>query len=149
MTCHVVPANVAGQRTPFGTVGVVFAGLASWLDTNGEDGAAASLREGLDETLTVMRLNLPAGLRRTFATTNPIENMNGSLRRIARNVKRWKDEAMIRRWVALGIAEAQKRFRRVKGYVHMPSLVAAFRPRGDGGVRDEGRVAVPRIVGRR
>lgn len=102
--------------------------LASWLDANGEDGAAASLREGLDETLTVMRLNLPPGLRRTFATTNPIENMNGSLRRVARNVKRWKDEAMIRRWVALGIGEAQKGFRRVKGYVHMPSLVAALRP---------------------
>jgi transposase-like protein len=102
--------------------------LASWLDANGEDGAAASLREGLDETLTVLRLNLPAALRRTFATTNPIENMNGSLRRIARNVKRWKDEAMIRRWVALGIAEAQKGFRRVKGYVHMPSLVTALRP---------------------
>jgi putative transposase len=102
--------------------------LASWLDSNGEDGAAASLREGLDETLTVMRLNLPASLRRTFATTNPIENMNGALRRIARNVKRWKDETMTRRWVALGIAEAQKGFRRVKGYVHMPSLVAALRP---------------------
>ena len=54
--------------------------------------------------------------------------MNGSLRRIARNVKRWKDETMIRRWVALGIAEAQKGFRRVKGYVNMPSLVAAIRP---------------------
>ncbi|MGD0680158.1 MAG: transposase [Polyangiaceae bacterium] len=60
--------------------------LASWLDSNGEDSAAASLREGLDETLTVMRLNLPPSLRRTFATTNAIENMNGSLRRIARNV---------------------------------------------------------------
>jgi hypothetical protein len=83
---------------------------------------------GLDETLTVIRLNLPSALRRTFATTNPIENMNGSLRRIARNVKRCKDEAMIRRWVALGIAEAQKGFRRVKGYVHMPSLVAVLRP---------------------
>jgi transposase-like protein len=75
-----------------------------------------------------MRLNLPASLRRTFATTNAIENMNGSLRRIARNVNRWKDEKMIRRWVALGIAEAQKGFRRVKGYVNMPSLVAAIRP---------------------
>jgi putative transposase len=54
--------------------------------------------------------------------------MNGSLRRVARNVKRWKDEAMIRRWVALGIAESQKGFRRVRGYTHMPSLVAALRP---------------------
>ena len=114
--------------------------LASWLDSNGEEGAAASLREGLDETLTVMRLNLPASLRRTFATTNAIENMNGSLRRIARNVKRWKDEKMIRRWVALGIAEAQKGFRRVKGYVHMPLLVAAVRPT-DATVAPEKKVA--------
>lgn len=65
------------------------------------------------------------GLSRIFATTNPIENMNGALRRTARNVKRWKDEAMIRRWVALGIAEAQKGFRRVTGYLQMPSLIAA------------------------
>jgi len=101
--------------------------LASWLASNGEDGAAASLREGLDETLTVMRLALPRTLRRTFATTNAIENMNGSLRRIARNVKRWKDEGMIRRWVALGIAEAQKGFRRVKGHQNMHALVAAIR----------------------
>jgi transposase-like protein len=102
--------------------------LASWLDSNGHDDAAASLREGLDETLTVMRLGLTGTLRKTFATTNPIENMNGALRRIARNVKRWKDEAMIRRWVALGIAEAQKGFRRVKGHANMPFLVAALRP---------------------
>lgn len=102
--------------------------LASWLDSNGHDDAAASLREGLDETLTVMRLGLTGALRRTFATTNAIENMNGSLRRVTRNVKRWKDESMIRRWVALGIAQAQKGFRRVKGYVRMPSLLAALRP---------------------
>jgi putative transposase len=75
-----------------------------------------------------MRLGLTGRLRKTFATTNPIENMNGSLRRIARNVKRWKDETMIRRWVALGIAEAQKGFRRVKGHENIPSLVAALRP---------------------
>lgn len=101
--------------------------LASWLDSNGEDSAAASLREGLDETLTVMRLAAHGTLRRSFATTNAIENMNGSLRRIARNVKRWRDEAMIRRWVALGVAEAQKGFRRVKGHRDMPALVAAIR----------------------
>jgi len=102
--------------------------LASWLESNGEDSAAASLREGLDETLTVMRLNLPSSLRRSMATTNAIENMNGSLRPIARNVKRWKDESMIRRWVALGIAEAQRGFRRIKGYKNVPSLLAALRP---------------------
>ena len=102
--------------------------LASWLASNGEDSAAASLREGLDETLTVLRLGLPPTLRRTFATTNAIENMNGSLRRIARNVKRWRDETMIRRWVALGVVEAQKGFRRVKGHKDLPLLIAALRP---------------------
>jgi len=102
--------------------------LANWLESNDEDGAAASLREGLDETLTVLRLDLPAALRRTFATTNAIENMNGTIRRVCRNVKRWRDEGMIRRWVALGIGEARSKFRRVKGFKFMPALVAALRP---------------------
>jgi putative transposase len=102
--------------------------LAAWLDSNGEDSAAASLREGLDETLTVLRLSLPKTLSRTFSTTNAIENLNGSLRRVTRNVKRWRNEAMIRRWVALSIAEAQRGFRRVKGHQNMPALVAALRP---------------------
>jgi transposase-like protein len=102
--------------------------LASWLDSNGEDSAAASLREGLDETLTVLRLGLPKTLCRTFSTTNAIENLNGTLRRVTRNVKRWRNEAMIRRWVALAVAEAQRGFRRVKGHKDMPSLVAALRP---------------------
>ena len=102
--------------------------LASWLESNGEDSAAASLREGLDETLTVMRLDLSKTLRRTFSTTNAIENLNGTLRRVTRNVKRWRNEAMIRRWVALAIAEAQRGFHRVKGHKNMPSLVAALRP---------------------
>ena len=64
--------------------------LASWLESNGEDSAGGSLREGLDDSLTVLRLNLPPTLRRTFSTTNAIENMNGTLRRICRNVKRWQ-----------------------------------------------------------
>ena len=102
--------------------------LASWLEANGEDSAAASLREGLDETLTVLRLGLPKALCRTFSTTNAIENMNGTLRRVIRNVKRWRGEAMIQRWVALGIAEAQRGFRRVKGYAQMKYLLAALRP---------------------
>jgi transposase-like protein len=102
--------------------------LASWLEANGEDSAAASLREGLDETLTVLNLNLPKTLVRSFSTTNAIENLNGTLRRVTRNVKRWRDEAMIRRWVALAVAEAQRGFRRVKGYRGMSALVTALRP---------------------
>jgi transposase-like protein len=115
--------------------------LATWLESNGEDSAAASLREGLDETLTVLRLNLPKTLCRTFSTTNAIENMNGCLRRVARNVKRWRDEAMIRRWVALGVAEAQRGFRRVKGHAKMQALIVALRPKASTAVAAEKKVA--------
>lgn len=127
-------AYVARQmRAAYNSVSVTMAKkklqqLVSWLESNGETSAAASLREGLDETLTVLRLSLPKTLCRTFSTTNAIENMNGCLRRVSRNVKRWRDEAMIRRWVALGIAEAQRGFRRVKGHAQLHVLVAALRP---------------------
>jgi transposase-like protein len=113
--------------------------LASWLEANGEDSAAASLREGLDETLTVLRLGLPTTLCRTFSTTNAIENMNGTLRRVIRNVKRWRGEAMIARWVSLGIAEAQRGFRRVKGHAQMKLLLVALRP--NKGVVEEKKAA--------
>lgn len=119
----------AYKSTTFATAKKKLLQVASWLEANGEDSAAASLREGLDETLTVLRLNLPKALCRTFSTTNAIENMNGCLRRVTRNVKHWRDEAMIRRWVALGIAEAQRGFRRVKGHAQIHLLVTALRPK--------------------
>jgi len=100
--------------------------LVSWLESNGEPGAAASLREGLEETLTVHKLGLPATLRRTIATTNPVENMNGTIRRVARNVKRWRPK-MVLRWTALGVQEAGRRFRRIKGHSDIPVLVRALR----------------------
>lgn len=101
--------------------------LASWLEKNGEVDAAASLREGMDETLTVLKLDLPATLCRTFATTNPIENMNGTVRRVSRNVKRWRGGGMIKRWVALGVIAAQRKFRRIKGHRDLPILIRALR----------------------
>ena len=99
--------------------------LVSWLESNGEAGAAASLREGLEETLTVLKLGLSPTLRRTFATTNPIENMNGTIRRVARNVKRWRPK-MVLRWTALGVQQAGRRFRRIKGYRDLPVLVRSL-----------------------
>ena len=72
--------------------------LVSWLERNGYDEAAGSLREGMEETLTVLKLDLPELLRRSLATTNAIENLNGTIRRVSRNVKRWKSPSMIRRW---------------------------------------------------
>ena len=65
--------------------------LGRWLESNGHVDAAASLREGLDETLTVLTFGLPPRLRRFFATTNCIENLIGTVRHVTRNIKRWRD----------------------------------------------------------
>ncbi len=92
-------------------------------------GAAASLREGLDETLTVMRLQLPRALERTLSTTNAIENLMGRARSVTRNVKRWRGGEMILRWMAAAASEAEKGFRRLKGHAGVPKLVTALRKR--------------------
>jgi transposase-like protein len=78
-------------------------------------GAAASLEEGLAETLTVMRLKLPKKLERQLATTNAIENLMGAVRRLSRRVKRWRGGQMILRWTVTAVADAAKRFRRIRG----------------------------------
>ncbi|HVZ33784.1 MAG TPA: transposase, partial [Polyangiaceae bacterium] len=102
--------------------------LVSWLENNGEDDAAASLREGLEETLTVLKLKLPSTLTRSLATTNAIENLMGSVRHVTRNIKRWRNKnAMVKRWVALSISTAQRKFRRLKGHKDIHLLVAALR----------------------
>jgi putative transposase len=89
-------------------------------------GAAASLREGLAETLTVIRLGVPPTLARTLRSTNSIESMIAICRDHAANVKRWQDGQMVLRWVAAGMGEATKQFRRVNGYLHLPALRAAL-----------------------
>ena len=91
--------------------------------------AAESVREGLDETLTVLTLNLSARLRRSLATTNAAESLLSRTRHVKRNVKRWRGGQMMLRWVAAGVLEAVKGFRRLKGYADMPKLVAALRAR--------------------
>jgi hypothetical protein len=72
--------------------------------------------------LTVNRLGLPIKLRRSLACTNSIENMMGTVRRVCRNVKRWRNAAMALRWTAAGMMEAAKGFRRLKAYKHLPVL---------------------------
>lgn len=91
--------------------------------------AAESVREGLEETLTVLTLNLSERLRLSLATTNAIESLMSRARHVKRNVKRWRDGAMAVRWVAAGVLEATKGFRRLKGMKDMPKLVAALRAR--------------------
>ncbi len=88
--------------------------------------AAGSLREGLEETLTVLRLELPPTLLRTFRSTNAIESMISISREHAKNVKRWRDGKMALRWCAAGMVEASKQFRRVNGHLHLPTLRAAL-----------------------
>ena len=85
--------------------------------------AAGSLREGADETLTVIRLGLPPALRKSFSSANLIESMLSMIRHVQRNVKRWRNGKMILRWTCIGALETEKQFRRVKGYRHMPALV--------------------------
>ncbi|VBA32379.1 hypothetical protein LAUMK4_05732 [Mycobacterium persicum] len=99
--------------------------LAKELDRT-HPGAAASLREGLDETLTVLRLGVTPTLARTLRSTNCIESMISVCREHAGNVKRWRDGQMALRWCAAGMVEAGKQFRRVNGHLHLPSLRAAL-----------------------
>jgi len=89
-------------------------------------GAAASLREGLEETLTLQRLGLTGALYRSLRSTNAIENLNGSVARYARNVKRWRHGHMVLRWVGAALHEASIHFRRVRGYRELPILIAAL-----------------------
>jgi putative transposase len=95
--------------------------LAKELDKT-HPGAAASLREGLQETLTVLRLGVPPTLARTLRSTNPIESMISICRDHSSNVKRWRDGQMALRWCAAGMVEATAQFRRVNGHLHLPKL---------------------------
>lgn len=89
-------------------------------------GAAASLREGLDETLTVQALGITGALYRTLRTTNPIENLNGSVLRYCRNVKCWGDGQMVLRWVASALSDAADRMRKLRGCSQMRTLLKAL-----------------------
>jgi transposase-like protein len=97
------------------------AALATELDRT-HPGAAASLREGMAETLTVLRLGIPPTLARTLRSTNAIESMISICRTHASNVKHWRDGQMALRWCAAGMIEAGTQFRRVNGHLHLRSL---------------------------
>jgi transposase-like protein len=99
--------------------------LARKLDQDAP-GVSASLLEGLDEILTVVRLKRPKALRRSLACTNIIENVMGSVRRICRNVKRWRNTTMVLRWTAAALIEAAKGFRKLKAHKALPVLRAAL-----------------------
>jgi putative transposase len=116
--------------------------LARRLDAD-HPSAAESVREGLEETLTVIGLGLTPTLRRSLSTTNAAERLISRTRHVKRNVKRWRTGQMVVRWVAAGVLEAVKGFRRLKGHKEMPKLVVALRARDQqlGLVKKEEKVA--------
>ena len=114
--CGLADADLAKRR---------LAQLAAGLERS-HLGAAASLREGLDETLTLQRLGVSGALYRTLRSTNAIENLNGLVGHFVRNVRRWRDGRMLVRWIAAGLDEARRSFRRVRGYPDIPKLIAAL-----------------------
>ncbi len=95
------------------------------------ESAASSLEEGFEETLTLHRLSVPEFLRRTFRTTNPIENIYSRVRSLCHNVKNWKSENMVERWATAALLKAEKNFHRIKGYRDLPFLVASLRGKVD------------------
>jgi hypothetical protein len=103
--------------------------LASELERTWPD-AAASLREGMSETLTLMRLGIGGQLAKTLCSTNPCESMIEIVRSTQRNVKRWQDGDMRKRWTAAGMLVAEQQFRRIIGYRHLAKLVIAIERRG-------------------
>jgi transposase-like protein len=92
-------------------------------------GAAGSLREGMEETLTVIKLGIRGKLRRTLESTNPCESMIDTVRTTQRNVKHWSSGEMGLRWTAAGMLEAEKQFRKVIGYTDLPRLAVAIERR--------------------
>lgn len=98
--------------------------LAAELDRTWPD-AAASLSEGMSETLTLMRLGITGQLAKTLCSTNPCESMIEIVRYTQRNVKRWRDGNMRKRWTAAGMLVAEQQFRRIIGYRDLAKLVIA------------------------
>ena len=114
----------AGDQTGREPVGHQRAHVLKWIDEH--PGAAGSLSEGLDETLTVIRLGVSETLAKTLRSTNIIESLNDTLGRVSHNVKRWRSGTMAMRWAVTGFIEAKKGFRRLRGYKEMPKFLRAL-----------------------
>jgi transposase-like protein len=117
--------SAAYQEADYETAKRSLEGTATWLVRINPD-AAASLREGLEETLTVIKLGVSGVLRRSLATTNPIESALSVTRRVTARVTRWRDGDMRKRWCVAGLLRAESKFRRLKGHRAMPGLLKAL-----------------------
>jgi transposase-like protein len=114
---------------------------AKWLDRISPD-AAASLREGMEETLTVLRLKVPELLRKTLATTNSIESAFDVCRTVTRRVKRWREGDVRHRWCVACLLKAEERFRRVKAHMEIPALLRSLDRLGVMGPNRDWRVSL-------
>lgn len=119
--------RAAWKLTDAHTAKTALEALARKLERINPD-AAGSLREGLDETLTIVRLGVTGTLTKTLATTNPMESTIDIVRTHARNVKRWRDGDMRLRWAAAGMLCAEAQYRRVKGHAQLAALADALNP---------------------
>jgi transposase-like protein len=117
--------SAAYQEADYETAKRSLERTAAWLARVNPD-AAASLREGLEETLTVIKLGVPRALRRSLATTNPIESALSVTRRVTARVTRWRDGDMRKRWCVAGLLRAESKFRRLKGHRAMSTLLRAL-----------------------
>jgi transposase-like protein len=117
--------SAAYQESDYETAKRSLEGTVTWLARINPD-AASSLREGLEETLTVINLGVPDVLRQSLATTNPIESALSVTRRVTAQVTRWRDGDMRKRWCVAGLLRAESKFRRLKGHRGMPTLLKAL-----------------------
>jgi transposase-like protein len=118
--------GAAYQETDYEVAKRSLEATAKWLSRITRH-AAVSLREGLEDTLTVMRLGVPAALRRTLLTTNPIESALSVTRRLTARVTRWRVGDMRRRWCVAGLLRAESKFRRLKGNAACPARSRLWR----------------------
>jgi putative transposase len=117
--------NAAWNMTHYEDAKDALVKVLEWL-TKINESAAASLREGFEDTLTVHRLGVTGTLRKTLITTNPIESAFDIVVEFSRRVKRWNGSSMVLRWVGSGLVQAESQFRRVKGYKAIPELIVAL-----------------------
>ena len=89
--------------------------------------AAASLREGLEETITILRLEIPGLLQKSLRSTNAIESGFSMVTKNVKNVKNWKNGTMVQRWLSAALLDAERRAHRIQGYRSMSVLVVEIK----------------------
>ena len=114
--------TVALEQNSYADARQMLLDFEKWLRSINES-AGDSLREALEDILTLHRLKVSALLRKTLTSTNPIENMFSTVRDCEANIKRYRSSAMSQRWLAAVLLHCKKGFRRIKGYAYIADLL--------------------------